>query len=351
MISKAWRRIVFGMVTAVSLASLIAGCGPAPAAPPTPTPSSSAETKKAATPAAKKLDKVMFQKPSRSGSWFIYSLGKNKGLFTEEGIDVEFVLAKAPLAAPMLLAAEADYSSQFSTGFEGGLAGVPVKAVMTAFKMANWHLMGGHGVNTGQDLKGKVIGTTSIGSGAYYATKEAVRYLGLDPDKDVTFVAIPGDVELVAALRTGKVGAISVKIPINLAAEKEGFKELAFTADFLEYPTNGLSTTDRKIKENRDQVKRMIRTALKSLIYWRDHPNDAIDLMVKDFKLEREEAKASYDEYVRTLGFDGGTSEKGLQFAADLALRAGIIKTPVPPEKGIDYSILREAQKELGLAK
>ena len=56
-----------------------------------------------------------------------------------------------------------------------------------------------------EDLKGKRIGVTRIGSNSHYFTIQVVRRVGLDPLRDVTFIQTGGAAENLAALLNGSI--------------------------------------------------------------------------------------------------------------------------------------------------
>lgn len=88
--------------------------------------------------------------------------------------------------------------------------------------------------------------------------------------------------------------------------------------------------------------------------YVKEHPEETIAFMMKEFGLDRTAAKAAYDEFVILASPDGSFTEKGLQNLIDAALVTGQLtkeQAQVPVERGIDTTLLKEVQKELGLAR
>src|SRR2546425_7530202 len=79
--------------------------------------------------------------------------------------------------------------------------------------------------NTG-DLKGKKVGVSSVGSSSDIATRVALRKLGLDPDKDVTIVAVGSSQQRTAALPARAIQAGGPPPPDSIALEEKGFHVL-----------------------------------------------------------------------------------------------------------------------------
>lgn len=71
--------------------------------------------------------------------------------------------------------------------------------------------------------------------------------------------------------------------------------------------------------------------------------------MVEWMKIDREMAAATYDSVVKTYGDDLSLPESGLRLLIDEAKKAANLSREVSLSDVADISILREAQKELGL--
>ncbi|MBI2849029.1 MAG: ABC transporter substrate-binding protein [Chloroflexi bacterium] len=336
---------------AVLAGVLVVACA-APAAPPAPTPIPAGQTPQPTAPSpkpAQKLEKVKLQLSSKAGTFLNFYLGKEKGIYQQEGIDLELLVVKASLAMAALMAGELDYTSAGTSTLESGLIGLPVKMIMGTRSKVLWRLIAGAGINTPADLKGKTVSVTSIGATAHYVTRESLRKLGLDPDKDVIFVGIGDDNNALIALKSGAVAAATLISPADYLAKEQGYKELVFTGEILDLPQNGMGTTERRLKENPDQAKKMIRATIKSLAYMKDHQDEGRELLVREFGVDRRLAPAIYKDLVDTLSLNGGLSDKEIKATVDMARSLGRIKGEVPIEKGVDLTLLKEVQKEMKL--
>lgn len=339
------------LLTVLLLATLVVAC--APSAAPLPTPPSRTEgTPALPAPVSKKLEKVKVQTPSFSAVFLPYYVGRDKGFYKEVGIDLEAIAMKAPLAIPALLAGETDFTAQASSIIQSALKGVPVKLVMQIAKTASWHIMVRPEIATPADLKGRTVAVTSVGKSAHYATAEALKKLGLDPTKDVVFVSIPEEAAMLQALKAGSVHAASVVPPFELVGKDMGFRDLFSVGDLFPLATTAMSTTESKLRNNPDQVKRVIRATLKSLAYMREERQGTIDFIIKEFGVERKVAESNYEDLLKTRSFDGSMGQEVL----DALVGEGIFTQALtkqeakgPLEKAIDFTFLKEVQKELNL--
>ena len=80
--------------------------------------------------------------------------------------------------------------------------------------------------STGSELKGAVIGLTSIGGTNHVSTRMTLRQFGLDIDKDVKILAIGEEKLMVDTFKMGRVDAIVVAPPFSVQLKREGFPVL-----------------------------------------------------------------------------------------------------------------------------
>ena len=63
-------------------------------------------------------------------------------------------------------------------------------------------------IKTPQQLKGKSLGISRIGSSSDVAARVFLKNFGLEPDKDVAIIQVGGSSERSAAFRAGKIAAL-----------------------------------------------------------------------------------------------------------------------------------------------
>jgi hypothetical protein len=66
-------------------------------------------------------------------------------------------------------------------------------------------------------------------------------------------------------------------------------------------------------------------------------------------KIDRELAAATYDSVSKSFNDDGSIPEKGLRLVIEEAKKAAKVSREVSASEVADLSILREAQKDLGI--
>ena len=105
-------------------------------------------------------------------------------------------------------------------------------------------------------LKGKAVAVSRVGSSSDFATRYALEKYGLVPDKDVSILQIGSQPARFAALEAGKIHGIMVSIPVTARAAKAGFNTLADLQMLgLEYQHTALAVTQNLIKTQPDLVR------------------------------------------------------------------------------------------------
>src|SRR4026207_2061649 len=125
-----------------------------------------------------------------------------------------------------------------------------------------------------EDLKGKRIGVSQIGSSTDFIARVAVRRLGLNPEKDVQIVGIGGQGDRWTALTAGQVQASVFQSPFTLKARKAGYPTfIDFSKEDFEYTVAGPVTTRSFIRTDRETVMNFMRGLADGMDFYRDENN------------------------------------------------------------------------------
>jgi ABC-type nitrate/sulfonate/bicarbonate transport system substrate-binding protein len=105
-----------------------------------------------------------------------------------------------------------------------------------------------------QDLKGKKIGVTRIGSNTHYFSVQAFRRAGMNPERDVTFIQTGGDAETLGALFNGNIDAAALLPPADARAIAQGFRYVVYGPDQAIPFAASTITTRRSIVAKKTQI-------------------------------------------------------------------------------------------------
>jgi ABC-type nitrate/sulfonate/bicarbonate transport system substrate-binding protein len=179
------------------------------------------------------------------------------------------------------------------------------------------------------------------------AARVALQSHGLDPQKDVVLIMIGLGNTRNAALVAGSVDANIANPPDNSMLKQKGFRELLFLGDAIEFPSNGFTTTERRLAENRDQVKRLLRAFYRGLLSARDQAEETIKIVEREWKLDPAMARDSYVSIMKAATRDGSSSDAGLRVHLKLIQESDKTVGDVPLNKIVDFRVLEEVRREV----
>jgi ABC-type nitrate/sulfonate/bicarbonate transport system substrate-binding protein len=105
-----------------------------------------------------------------------------------------------------------------------------------------------------EQLRGKRIGVTRIGSNTHYFTVQAFRRVGMIPDKDFIFIQTGADNETLGALASGRIDAATMLPPTDGKALGLGFRYVVFGPDIAIPYAASTITTRRSVIARRGPV-------------------------------------------------------------------------------------------------
>jgi len=175
------------------------------------------------------------------------------------------------------------------------------------------------------------------------------KQFGLDPDRDLKFLASGTPEARLAALSQGLASAAMLPVPWDSRATKMGFISLARAHELFIYPDVGLVASLNKIKERPQEIKRAIKAGIRANRYIRTNRDGTIQFMQEWLKIDRAIATATYDSLAKVFNEDGSLPEDGFRLLIEDVKKVAKVDREVAFSKVADLSILRETQRELGI--
>jgi ABC-type nitrate/sulfonate/bicarbonate transport system substrate-binding protein len=122
---------------------------------------------------------------------------------------------------------------------------------------------------------------------------------------------------------------------------------LAQTAKYVTIPFSGLGTTIDRIKNNRPQIKRLLKAEIEALRLIQSNPAGTTEVIRKRFNMEEKLARESYDVVVDAFSRDGRVPLDGVDILLQIEKDAKQIPATITPQMVVDTSLAEEAWKEL----
>ena len=294
------------------------------------------------------IDKALITHQSESIGIAPLMYGVEKGFYRREGVDLQFRILRSDLAVSAIIGSrEVDYMYGAGTAFRAGAKGLPIRILSHDIKSVLHYLMVPPSIQSAKDLKGKKVAIGSLGGTNMAAARASIKALGLDADKDVTYIVIGAASIRMAAMETGSVQASMMPAPWNVRMKQKGFKEMMFAGDVISDPLNGIVTSKEKLDKNPEQVKKVLRGFLRALRAVRTEKKDVSEFMAVKFNLDVKAAEDVYVTLIQTLTEDGTVSDQLLQEQLEQLKKEGALKKDVTIGEIVDYRFVRELGREL----
>ena len=277
----------------------------------------------AETPAAQPLKKVVIGysaiSPASSSAWFAYE----GGFFRKNGLDAQLIFVESGSRMVQTLISGDVVAAQVAGApvIQSNLQGSGVVIIAGLLNTMDYKFVVSRDITRPDQLKGKTVAVSRVGSSSDFATRYALEKYGLIPDKDVAILQIGSQPARFSALETGKIHGVMIAIPLTSKAAKMGLNTLADLQMLgLEYQHTSLAVSQNLIKTQPDLVRNVLKSFVEGIHYAKTHRKEAIAILAK---------------YLRSDDSDA------LQEAYEAELQGLIPEKPYPTTKGIQI-ILRE---------
>ncbi len=285
--------------------------------------------------------KIRISLSSRSNTNTSYYVAQAKGLFKDEGLEVEFIQVNPRLGAMAVLNGDVTFTTSFVSTFRGVVQGLPMKTVFILLKKGVYFLMVRPDIIKDiQDLKGKKLGVTAVNGGDHIIGRELLRMKGFDPSL-VQAIAVGAPSLRLQAVVTGAVQAVSVPPPYDLMLQKMGLKAISGPPE-IGVPSSGLFAANKLINENPQILRHTIRALLKANRFIEANREETIRIMANAVQQPPETAARSYDVELKALAKDGTMTDAEIEFQM-----ARLADKKRPLDEIRDFSFARQALKEL----
>ena len=300
---------------------------------------------------AESADRVRIGVSNYNLSNLTVGVAQTREFFKQEGIDAEIIRMNPNVATMALVSADVDYTTLIGSVIGANLKGAKLKMIACSQDRTPLAFVGKPELKSVKDLKGRTIAVGSYGSTPDIVARMVVKHFGLDPESDIKVLALGSDGARLAALKEGVVDVIIVAPPVDFEGQKMGFNIISRAGDIFRFPYNGLGTSTRKIHENPDEVKRVLRAMIKANGFIRKNKEGTVQVLVNWAKTKPEFAAAAYDSSVGVFSADGTIPEDGLRIVIENFRKSMNITRQVALNEVSDTNLLREAQRELGIRK
>jgi len=233
--------------------------------------------------------------------WYAFE----KGIFKDNGLDVDLQSINGGAQTSAALLANQIQIGQFggSEALSANAGGADLVIVANLAPVYPYKLYVQKGITSIQGLKGKKVGVSNAGGSSDIATRAALKAAGLDPDKDVTIVAVGSHANRTAALLAGSIDAGVDDPPEDLELVKAGLTALVDLAgQKLPAANTGVIMQRTYLNANKATVQAYVDSLTIARVKMKADKAGAVAVLGKYFKLDNQDAlNGAYDFFMNEV--------------------------------------------------
>src|SRR5918996_2750973 len=234
--------------------------------------------------AAEGLQKLRVAYAAITAAFSIPWIAKESGIFQKHGLDVELVyIAAGARTVQTLVGGSIDVAAIGGpAGVDAKLAGADTVYVAVPVNRVLVFTVAAPQIQRIEEMRGKSIGVTRIGTVTDFFTRLYLRQNGLVPDRDVMIRQTGGLPETVAALKAGQIHAGTFGFPVVLHARAAGFRVLIdYSTLGFRYPLSSVAVTQSMLRSQEPLIRRFLEAYIEGIHRFRTDPAFAMKVIGK----------------------------------------------------------------------
>jgi len=298
--------------------------------------------------AAEGLQKLRVAYAAITAAFSIPWIAKEAGIFHRHGLDVELVyIAAGSRAVQTLVGGSIDIAAIGGpAGVDAKLAGADTVYVAILVNRVLVFTVAAPQIQRIEEMRGKSIGVTRIGTVTDFFTRIYLRQNGLAPDRDVMIRQMGGLPEIVAGLKAGQIEGGTFGFPAVLHARAAGFRVLVdYNTAGYRYPLSSVIVTQRLLRTQESGVRRFLEALIEGVHRFKTDPNFTMNVIGKytqttDRSMLEETQRVYASAFERVPYPDIEVMKLGLTQVAETNPRV----RSADPKEFVDPRLLREIE-------
>ena len=239
--------------------------------------------------AAEGMQKLRVAYAAVTAAFSIPWIAKEAGIFQRHGLDVELVyIAAGSRAIQTLVGGSIDVAAIGGpAGVDAKLAGADTVYVAIPVNRVLVFTVAEPNIQRVEELRGKSIGVTRVGTVTDFFTRIFLRQNGLVPDRDVMIRQMGGLPEIVAGLKAGQIQGGTFGFPAVLHARAAGFRVLVdYNTQGFRYPLSSVIVTEKLLRTRESAVRAFLEAHIEAVHRFKTDPNFTMNVIGKYTKTE-----------------------------------------------------------------
>ena len=296
-----------------------------------------------------KLEDIRVSFASFGVIYYPHFIAKELGFYQDEGLNIEIIAMPGGLATQALVAGDLHFSTSSGSSLNASLRGIKLKVVYVnldrpLYRLWSWR----DEIRKVTDLRGRAIGVASRGDTMEGAANLLLRKYGMDPMRDVIWVAL-GTAGRLTSLISRTVDSAVLGFADSHLLQTRGYSvhEVADIGKEIKMLYTGLATSEDLLMKRPDLVRRFIRATVKGREFLKRNKSQSLALGKKYDRSPDDVRNADYDATMEMMTGDGTEDSDTQRSDIDIGRRALAIQKEIAPQQVFDFRLVREAYKEL----
>lgn len=253
-------------------------------------------------------------------------IAKEAGFFRKNGVNVQLVYMRGGVIATQALVSD---DVNFINAGGGGvvdavLGGADIFMIASPINQEPQVLVAKKEIKDIRQLRGKRLAVNSLAGPAMLSLKMILAASGLDPERDVTYLATGPSANRYGALQLGQVEAATLAPPFTFSARKAGytfFEDLPATKQ-AELPNAALATSRRFADAEPWATEMVVKSVIEGIHFYKTEKRKTAAILKQYMKMQDgEELDETYRFYVKLFAEKPYPSGKGIQTILDWSKR------------------------------
>ena len=283
-----------------------------------------------------------------TSSSVIYWLAKDVGIFKKHGLDLDTIFINGSVRGiQSLIAGDLGYSGAVGTAvINAKLAGADIAIIQSQMNTLPYFIIGNANIKSPEALKGRAAAVHIPGTSADFAMRLALMKVGI-PYKDIKAITVGGAPARLAAVSGGQADFTVVTDGEKIQGEKLGLKTIIDMAKLnVPFQFNCSVTTRKTIRENPDEVRRVVFAMAESIHFFKTHKEQSIKVMQKYTRgVARDILEGAYASNSELLVEDTYPTLEGLKQTLEVQALTDARAAKFKPEDMVELRFVDEMKK------
>lgn len=281
--------------------------------------------------------------------YYPHFVAKELGYYREEGLNVEIIAMPGGIATKALVSGDLHFSTSSGSSLNASLRGIKLKVVYVnvdrpLYRIFSWR----NEIRKVTDLKGKSIGIASRGDTQEISASLVLRKHGMDPIRDVVWMALGGPGRL-PSLLSKNVAAAVLGFADSYVLKTRGHPvhEVVYIGREVKMLYTGLATTEELLEKRSDLVRRFLMATVKGREFVKRYKDPSLKLTKKYDRQPDDARSADYDATIEMMTQDGTEDIETQRSDIESGMRALGLNADFSTEKVFDFRLVKQIYQDL----